>query len=132
MDDDGSYEITVDHEGRRIHATLSGMLDEAQAEAAREEVLAAAEELGEPFQLINDISEFRPVSQDVTDVLERVKAEIANSGVTAVARVLGDSVTGKLQFERVGDGDDAYHVTTAESVERAEELLEEFRARDGE
>jgi hypothetical protein len=35
-----------------------------------------------------------------------------------------------MQFDRVGDGDEAYHVATAEDREQAQEFLEEFRRRD--
>jgi hypothetical protein len=49
-----------------------------------------------------------------------------------VVRVLGDSITGKMQFDRVGEGEAEYHVANAESREQATEFLDEFRARDDE
>ena len=38
--------------------------------------------------------------------------------------MVADGVTGKLQFERVGTEHESDEVATAESVERAEELID--------
>jgi hypothetical protein len=122
------YEIEADTETDTIYMTLEGMLEAEDAEAAVDEVEAAIDAVGSPFYLINDISEFNPVSQEATAAIERGKALLAKRGVEAVVRVVGESVVGKMQFERVGDEVEAdYHVATAGTVEDAEELLAEFR-----
>lgn len=102
------------------------MLDEDAAGRALAEMEDATEQLEEGFTLVNDISEFKPVSQDVAERIERGKAIAAEAGVEAVVRVTGESVIGTMQFDRVGQGNESYHVATAETVEDAEELLAEF------
>jgi hypothetical protein len=121
-----SYDVTVDTDRNRMYMTFEGMLDEEQAEAALAEVEAALSDLEPGFGLVNDISEFRPVSQAVTDRIEDGKQLLVERGATAAVRVTGESVIGKMQFERVGGGAESYHVATAETVEEAEELLAEF------
>jgi hypothetical protein len=103
------------------------MLDEETAHAAAEATIEGAQRLDPGFQMINDISTFKPVSQQATDAIDKGKAGIADQGVEAVVRIVGDSVVGKMQFDRVGDGDRSYHVATAENRAQAEEFLDRFR-----
>lgn len=123
----GGYEVSIDRSRNRLYLTLEGVLDEETAEAHVEEMLEMAEELGPGFDMVNDISEFKPMTQGATETIERGKRGLEARGVSAVVRVTGESVVGKMQFERVGDDDEGYHVATAETVEEAEELLDGFR-----
>lgn len=77
--------------------------------------------------MVNDISECTPMTEDATDTIERGKRGLTERGVSAVVRVTGESVVGKMQFDRVASGTEGYHVATAETVEEAEALLDEFR-----
>lgn len=127
-----NYEVRVDGAKNRLFMTLEGMLDEEMAGEVVEELAEAVERLEPGFDVVNDISSFKPMSQDATDSIERGKRVVAGAGVSAVARVVGDSVIGKMQFDRVEPGDVTYHVTTAESVAQAEAFLDEFRRQRGE
>lgn len=120
------YEIRADEERNRLYMTLEGMLDEDTAGEAVEELEAAVSTLEPGFTIVNDISAFEPVSQEAVDHIERGKAAAAEAGVEATVRVTGESVIGKMQFERVGEGAESYHVATAETVEDAEALLADF------
>lgn len=124
----GEYEITVDGERNRLYLTLAGLLDEGTAEAHVEDLLAAADGLEPGFDMVNDISEFTPMTDAATATIERGKHGLAERGVSAVVRVTGESVVGKMQFSRVGE--EAYHVATAETVAEAEDLLDRFRDAD--
>jgi hypothetical protein len=130
VENGGTYMVELDHENDRLYLELTGMLDEETAHEAAEAAAEGGHDLGEGFQMITDISEFKPLSQAATDAIEKGKAGVAEAGVSAVVRVVGESVTGKMQFDRVGDGDEGYHVATAESREQAQEFLDEFRRRD--
>lgn len=127
----GAYEIDVDRSENRLYLELDGLLDEETATAHVEDMLAAADELDSGFDMVNDISSFKPMNQDASEVIERGKEGLTERGVSAVVRVTGDSVTGKLQFDRVGTDSEGYHVATAESPEEAEQLLDEFREEAG-
>lgn len=117
------YELTTDAGKRRLTVSFDGKLDADAASEAADEVLAAAEELGEGFQMINDIRQFKPLSQDAVSEIERAKKGIAEAGVSAVARVTGESVLGSMQFNRVGD--QAYDLFEVETMEDAHDVLDD-------
>lgn len=121
----GDYEVQIDREGNRLYLTLSGLLDEETAEAHVEELLAAADELEPGFEMINDISEFTPMTEGVSGTIERGKRGFSERGVGVVVRVAGGSALGKMQFERVGTEEEGYHVSAVETREDAEALLAE-------
>lgn len=123
----GEYEVNADRAANRLYLKLEGILDEETAEDHVVDMLSAADELEPGFDMVNDISEFKPMTQQATDTIERGKRGLTERGVSAVVRVTGESVVGKMQFERVGGGMEGYHVATAETVEAAEQLLDEFR-----
>jgi hypothetical protein len=112
----GEYEVDVDPERNRLYLTLAGLLDAETAEAHAEDMLAAADELSPGF----DISPFTPMDDQATDTIERGKRGLTERGVSAVVSVTGESVVGKLPFDRVADGEEEYHVATAETVEEAD------------
>ena len=121
------YDVEIDRGKNRLYLTLEGMLDPETADQHVEDMLDVAEELEPGFDMVNDISAFKPLSQETTDAIERGKAGLTDMGVSAVVRVVGDSVVSKMQFDRVGTESEGYHVATAETREQAEALLDEFR-----
>lgn len=126
----GTYDVDVDTSANRLYLELDGMLDAETAEAHVEDMLAAADGLEPGFDMVNDISSFTPMNQDTSDVIEEGKEGLTERGVSAVVRVTGESVVGKLQFDRVGTDSEGYHVATAETREEAERLLDQFREND--
>jgi len=127
----GDYDIEIDREANRLYLTLEGLLDDATAEAHVADMLDAAEDLEPGFDMVNDISEFTPMTEGATATIEEGKRGLTEKGVSAVVRVTGESVVGKMQFDRVGDGEEGYHVAMAETVDEAEDLLDQFRADGG-
>jgi hypothetical protein len=118
------YEVRTDRSANRLYLRLEGHMDEAQTKAAADEVIDAMADLEPGWEMVNDISEFKPATQDATAHIERGKKAAAENGVGAIVRVV-DNVTGKLQFNRVGKDVQSYEVTEAESLEEAERLLDE-------
>lgn len=124
----GDYDVELErriNDPDIVHITLSGQLDEQEAIAAAERSAEKFEQAEEGFYLINDISDFVPLSQDAAGAIEKGKQAAAEAGAQAAVRVTGDSVVGEMQFERVGDGGQ-YEAATAETVDEARELLEGF------
>lgn len=125
-----SYDVTADEEKNRLYITLEGMLDESLAEEVLADVDAATEKLEPGYDTVNDISEFKPVSQEAVDAIEEGKQLNTERGNQATVRVTGESVIGEMQWERHGTEAEGFHVATAESVEEADRLLDEYRERD--
>lgn len=103
------------------------MLDEETAEAHVDDMLDAADELEPGFDMVNDISTFKPMSPEAKQAIERGKEGLTERDMSAVVRVTGESALGELQFSRVGTDKEGYHVATAETRMEAERLLDEFR-----
>ena len=120
----GDFDIEADTGANRLNMELSGSLDAEDADAAVEAVEREAAKLDDGFEVINDISEFEPLSQDVADTIAEGKRALSAAGAGALVRVTGDSAIGSMQFDRVGDAD-GYDIATAETVADAETLLDE-------
>jgi hypothetical protein len=122
-----NWDVTLDRDANRLYLTLDGFLDEDAAAAAADATIAGAKELDDGFELINDLSEFQPGDQAAMKHIERGKAGIAANGVDAVVRVVAESTTGQMQFDRAGEDKETYELAMADSVETAERLLDERR-----
>ncbi len=121
------YKIEIDRQKNRLYLTLEGMMNEETAREHVRELVDAADDLEDGFDMVNDIREFKPFSQEVTDVIEEGKQGLTDNGVSAVVRVTGDSSIGALQFTRVGSEEQGYQARTAETVAEAEALLDRLR-----
>ena len=106
--------------------TQYGMYDDETATAMLDELDRKTGELPEGFDLVNDIREFKPLEQQKTKYIERGKEIVAENGVGALVRVVESAIT-EMQFERVGDDDESYHVATAETPREAERMLDRLR-----
>lgn len=121
--DDATYDVTIDRANNRYYLTLSGRMDQETAAEAADAAIDAAGQLNDGFEIVNDISEFVPASEAAANEIARGKEAMGPAGVAAVVRVTGGgSVTGKMQFDRVGDA--GYQAAEAETVEEAERLLD--------
>ena len=88
--------------------------------------MAAAEELAAGFDVITDISTVQPGDTEAVENIKRGKEAVAENGAEAAVRIQPESAAGQMQFERAGD--EPYAVALADSVEKAEKLLDQRRA----
>lgn len=123
------YDIEVDRDRNRVYLTQYGQLDDETARSLLAELDEATAALPDGWDLVNDLREFAPFDQQSTAYIERGKEVIAENGVRANVRVMDSTIT-EIQFSRVGDRDEEFHVATAETVEQAEEFLDRFEADD--
>lgn len=123
----GEFTVEADTGTNRLYMELSGSLAADDATAALEAVEREAARLDDGFEVINDISAFEPLSQDVADTIADGKRALSEAGAGALVRVTGDSAIGSMQFDRVGDAD-GYDIATVETVADAEAMLDD---RDG-
>jgi predicted xylose isomerase-like sugar epimerase len=117
--------IEADVQTNRLYIRLAGKMENDEAEAAAKEVKAGIEKLESGFDIINDLAEFKPTSGEAVAYVEEAKTYAADAGCAAVVRIEPESPTGKMQFERA-EGEN-YEVAVAETVEKAEKLLDKRR-----
>lgn len=122
-----SWEVDIDREKNRLYLELDGFLEADAAGAAADATIEGAEMLDDGFDMVNDLSNFQPSDQEAMDHIERGKQGIAKNGVAAVVRVMSESTTGQMQFDRAGEDEESYQLAMADSTEKAEKLLDKRR-----
>jgi hypothetical protein len=122
-----NWSVDIDESKQRAYLKLDGHLEPEEAAAAADATIEAAETLDDGWDLINDLSTFNPSDPEAMKHIERGKQGIAKNGVAAVVRVMAESTTGQMQFDRAGEDKESYQLAMADSVEKAEKLLDKRR-----
>lgn len=119
------YEIEADTVSNVLYIDLSGRMDESETSEAADEAVAAAERLRSGFDIVNDISGFKPPSPEAAKPIKRAQGELKELGVDRVVRVADEETSQAVvnAFERRSK-DVGYSGETADSVAEAERLLE--------
>jgi len=120
------YEIEADRRTNRLYLDLTGRMERDELEDAADEAVAAAEDLRHGFDIVNDLSGFKPPSPEAAKPIKRAQADLVEMGVDRVVRV-ADAETSQVvinAFER-RSRDVGYSGETADSVDAAERRLEE-------
>ena len=128
--DGTNWSVSLDESKNRLYLTLAGHIDESGAAAAADATIEGAKRLEEGFDLITDLSDFQPSDPEAMKHIERGKKGIAKHGVSAVVRVMAESTTGQMQFDRAGEDEESYQLAMADSQEKAEKLLDERRKQE--
>jgi hypothetical protein len=117
------YKIHVDTARNRLYVTMIGFLSLEEAKRCGDETIAAAQKLKPGYDVISDISEFKPGTQDVAKDIERVQAHFRQTGARKGVRVVGQNSASSMQFARTGKlaGFNSDNVAT---VAEAEQLLD--------
>jgi hypothetical protein len=127
----GNWEVNTDQQKNRLYLTLDGRLSVDEVERAADTVIEAAGELERGFDQVNDMSTFEPADPEALEHVERGKRGIVENGIAATCRVVSESTTGQMQFDRAGEDEEEYAVAKADSVEQAETLLDKRREQMG-
>lgn len=119
-----SYDIDADRPTNRLYLTLTGTLDEERIREAAEEAVEAAESLESGFDIVNDISRFRPPSPEAAKPIKEAQGKLLEMGVERVVRVVDDETSAIVEnafsrrSQQVG-----YEAMTATTVDEAERKL---------
>jgi hypothetical protein len=122
----GEWNVEADTAENRLYIELSGYIEGEEAEQSTNAVIEAAEQMDEGFDVITDIADVQPGDAEAVENIKRGKEAVAENGAEAAVRISPESATGQMQFERAGD--EPYAVAMADSVEKAERLLNQRRA----
>jgi hypothetical protein len=122
----GDWNVEADTEKNRLYIELDGHFGPEESEKSTDEVIAAVQRLDEGFDVITNIAGVQPSDSEAVENIERGKEAVAENGAEAAVRIQPESATGQMQFERAGD--EPYAVAMADSVEKAEKLLDQRRA----
>ena len=93
--------------------------------AITDKVIEEGKKLNPGFDVINDVSAFKPASQDTLKEIERAQAFLKKAGVRHGVRVEGKAKLTNIQFSRIGKAAN-YLAETVETMEEAEKLLNSY------
>jgi hypothetical protein len=116
------FTVRADTAKNRLYVKLVGFFDCKEMKAATDATIEEAKKLKPGYDVINDISEFKPVGQDTLKEVERGQVYFKKSGIRYGIRVEGKAKLTNLQFSRIGKTVD-YAADSAETMEEAEKLL---------
>lgn len=107
----------------RLYLKLSGFLKEEEVISAGHRLIETAKLLRPGFDIINDISDFKPATTSVASFIENIQEDMKKLPVGRIVRVIGKNALGKMQLTRTSlkAGYNAYNVAT---MQEAEELLD--------
>jgi len=119
-----TYEIEADRRENRLSLDLTGRMDAEALDEAADEAVAAGKQLDEGFDIINDLSGFRPPSPEAAKAIKRAQGELKEMGVDRVVRVVDEETSQVVinAFERRST-DVGYSGETADSRQEAERML---------
>jgi hypothetical protein len=121
-----SYEIDADVLANRLSIDLTGRMGADEISEAADVTVEKAEALDEGFDIVNNLSGFKPPSPEAAKPIKRAQGELEEMGVERVVRVTDEETSQVVinAFERRSQ-DVGYSGETADSVAEAEEMLEE-------
>jgi hypothetical protein len=118
------WEVRVDEEKERVYLTIHGKIEPEEMAKLADECLEAGRTLPDGFDCVNDMEQFVPSGEETMQEIQRGKRVLAENGMAAAVRIVSESTTGQMQFDRAGEDVESYAVAKAETVEDAEKLLE--------
>ena len=117
------HEIRTDRTKNRLYITLGGFSSTDQIDQTVREVKEAVTQLKTGFDVITDVSGYKPALPEIAQAIQQMQVFLRQSGMRRVVRVTGPSVITTMQFNRLGKAS-GYQAEAVASVEEAEELLE--------
>src|SRR6056297_2876813 len=96
------YEIDADVQENRLYIDLNGRMETDEIDEAADASVAEAEALREGFDIVNDLSGFKPPSPEAAEPIKRAQAKLKEMGVDRVVRVTDEETNDVVvhAFER--------------------------------
>ena len=117
--------VRVDTSKNRIYLVLEGFHDVEEALRMKKLYEEAIESCTPGFTVLADVSAYKPGSGEVQKVHEEAIRLAEDAGVRRVARVVGEMPLGGMQINRIARTKGHYESAHFETVEDAEEFLNE-------
>jgi hypothetical protein len=116
------YKVEVDIARNRLYLTLVGFFSIEEIKRSGDETIKATSKLRRGYDVITDISNFKPGTKDIAKDIQRVQAHFQASGARQGVRIVGKSAIASMQFNRIAK-DAGWRSTTVETLAAAEEFL---------
>ncbi len=116
-------DIHADIAKNRLYLVLDGFFQDDEIPKVADKCISEASKLKPGFDVINDISNFKPASPKGAEEIKRAQIFVKQNGVKRVIRVVGEAVLAQAQFDRQSKGS-GLTADTATTVADAERILD--------
>lgn len=116
------HKLKIDISKNRLYITMTGFFNYEEMKKWAEETVSTVKKLPRGFDVITDISQFKPTTPEGTKEIERVQSFLKTSGVRRGVQVVGENVLAGLQFKRMSVLS-GYDPTNVDTPAEAEKLL---------
>jgi hypothetical protein len=120
------YTIKADVYKNRLYVTLDGFLNHDEMKKCTDQTIEETRKLHPGYDVITDISQFKPVSQDTMKEVERAQAHFKASGIRHGVRVEGKAKLAAIQFSNIGKNVN-YKPDTFATIAEAEKHLDSLK-----
>jgi len=122
------FEIHSDLAANRLYIRLVGFFREAEVGPVMDGLNAELDKLKPDFDIVMDISKFKPSSPKAAEALRIGGEMVKNRGRRRAVRVTGGIVAGFLQFKRLLSGvfEEDESVRYATSIVEADAILDNW------
>lgn len=116
------YEVRADTAKNRLYIILDGFFNDEEFKVAVDLIIERAKTLKKDFDVINDITTFKPASQTSLGEMKRAQVFIKENGARRVIRVMDQASISSMQLARTGK-EAGYDADVAASIAEAEKML---------
>ncbi len=117
-------QIRKDVSKNRVYIKLKGFFQDEDVKSACEQILTAVKGMTPGFDIVNDISEFKPASSKATEYIAHLQEEVGKLQVGKVVRIVGNNVLGKTQLVRTSQKVVGYRAYNVAAMQDALNLLD--------
>ena len=117
------FSVRVDTVKNRLYVTLVGFFTLEEMKRCGDETIEATKKLRPGYDVVTDITQFKPGTPEVAKDVERVQVHFRKSGARQGVRIVGGNALSGMQFKRTGTHAE-YNSVNVPSLEAAEELLD--------
>lgn len=117
-------QIRKDVSKNRVYIKLKGFFQDEDVKSACEQILSAVKGLAPGFDVINDISEFKPASSKASEYISHLQEEVVKLQVGRIVRIVGNNVLGKMQLARTSQKAVGYRAYNVAAMQDALNLLD--------
>jgi hypothetical protein len=121
------FKVHADAVRNRLYLTLSGFFSAEESKQCGDETVAAIKRLRPGYDVITDISTFKPGTPEVAKDIERVQAHFKATGAKRGVRVVGANAASSMQFARLATAA-GFTSCNAATLADAEKILDEAQA----
>ncbi len=123
------YQVRSNRTKNRLYIQLDGYMSETEAREAANTLITEAKKLKPGYDIISDITGFKPMSPEGAREIEHAQKYVIQNGVRHIMRVVGPNVIGRMQFQRTSKASGSSSLTEeVASLEEAEHRLDELTA----